>query len=117
MNAENVELEEQLSMFEDEESVVEESNGALEADEDFKEAVYTQMRKIHNEGMIVGFQTACHTALDRIYAFERSAGKKSANDYKRCIKDLKKFFEIGVSQKANSGESVEAEDSEETVQN
>ena len=116
MNAENVELEEQLSLFEDEENVVEESNGALEADEDFKEAVYTQMRKIHNEGMIVGFQTACHTALDRIYAFESSIGKKSANDYKRCIKNLKKFFEIGISRNANSGEAEESTEAE-TVQN
>ena len=48
------------------------------------------MRKIHNEGMVVGLQTACHTILDIVYSFERSAGKKSANDYKRLIKEVKR---------------------------
>lgn len=117
MSAENVELkEEQLSLFEEEEVNVEETDGALEEEDGFREAVYTQMRKIHNEGMVVGFQTACHTALDKIYAFERSVGKKSANDYKRCIKDLKKFFEIGISRKMNTDEAEESTEAE-TVQN
>ena len=107
MSVKNVELEEQLSMFEGEDANEADTNGALETEDKFKEAVYAQMRNIHNEGMIVGFQTACHTALDKIYTFERNAGKKSANDYKRCIKDLKKFFEIGVSRKENDAEATE----------
>jgi hypothetical protein len=116
---ENVELEEQLSLFQDEEADATEPNNTLENNDEFKEAVYSRMRQIHNEGMIVGFQTACHTALDKIYTFERSAGKKSANDYKRCIKELKKFFEIGISRKANSAETAEQEEISEvaTVQN
>lgn len=115
---ENVELEEQLSMFEGEEAK-DEPRTELGSDDAFKEAVYTKMRQIHSEGMVVGFQTACHTALDKIYAFERSVGKKSANDYKRCIKDLKKFFETGVSRKVNSGDETKTkEDAEaETAQN
>lgn len=121
MSAENVELEDQLTLFEDENEEVEapESNNKLEDNDEFKEAVYNQMRKIHNEGLVVGFQTACHAALDKIYAFERKAGKKSANDYKRCIKDLKKFFEIGVSRKVNTTEGDEAEEGTEveTTQN
>lgn len=119
MNVENVELEEQASLFKDEEGEVVEGENTVEEDGAFAEAVYTRMRKIHNDGMIVGFQTACHTALDKIYAFERSAGKKSANDYKRCIKDLKKFFEIGVSRKANSDNANSEEEvtAIETAQN
>lgn len=111
---ENVELEEQLSPFANEKNEVQTPDVPLAENKDFEDMVYTKMRQIHNEGMVVGFQTACHTALDKIYAFERSAGKKSTNDYKRCIKDLKKFFEIGVSHKVNSGEMIEPE---ETVQN
>lgn len=119
MNAENVELEEQLSLFEDEENVATEPNNELSENDDFKELVYDRMRKIHSDGMIVGFQTACHTALDKIYTFERSAGKKSTNDYKRCLKDLKKFFEVGISRKANTNEEAESEENTEaeTVQN
>lgn len=117
MSAENVELKEQLGQAEEE---VFESNNTLDRDDGFKEAVYSKMQKIHSDGMIVGFQTACHTALDKIYAFERSAGKKSANDYKRCIKELKRFFEIGVSRKVNTTEeTAEPEENTEveTVQN
>ena len=116
MNAENTE---QLNLFENEENEAVETDNTSEQDEAFKEAVYTQMRKIHNEGLIVGFQTACHAALDKIYAFENSAGKKSANDYKRCIKGLKQFFEIGISRKVNLNETAESEENDEveTVQN
>ena len=111
MHEENVD---QLSLFEDEESEVSQSTEEPNEDDALKEAIYAQMRKIHNEGMVVGFQTACHTALDRIYAFEHSVGKKSANDYKRCIKELKKFFETGVSRKVNTDAEGNVE---ETAQN
>ena len=104
MSTENIE---QLSLFKDEEEKVVEPDGALAEDEDFKELVYSRMQKIHSEGMIVGFQTACHTALNKIYAFESGSGKKSANDYKRCLKDLKKFFETGLSHKVNANETAE----------
>lgn len=95
------------------------SNPSLVDNEEFKEAVQAQMRKIHNQGMIVGFQTACHTMLDKIYAFESSTGKKSNNDYKRLMKEIKMFCDIGVSRKANtSDESNETEETTvETVQN
>ena len=87
--------------------------------EELKEAVMARMQSIYNDGMIVGFQTACHTALHKIYTFESSHGKKSTNDYKRCIKDLKKFFETGISRKVNSDENSEEDDNTETetVQN
>lgn len=116
---ENVELEEQMTLFENEEDEAMEQNNDLDQDNEFKEAVYTKMRQIHNEGMIVGFQTACHTALNKIYSFEKKAGKKSMNDYKRCIKDLKQFFETGIELKVTADESSATEENAgaETVQN
>lgn len=96
----------------------EQGQNPLESEE-LKEAIMARMQSIYNDGMIVGFQTACHTALSKIYSFESSNGKKSANDYKRCIKDLKKFFEIGISRRSNSNEKSEetANTESETVQN
>lgn len=120
MSAENVELEEQLSLFEDEEiETPTQEEGDSEFSDELREYIIKEMRKVSNDGMIVGFQTACHTALNKIYAFERSAGKKSANDYKRCIKDLKKFFETGISRRVNANdEPVSEENAEaEAVQN
>lgn len=118
MDTENKDME-QLSLFENEENETTEQDNTLATDDEFKEAVYSRMRSIHNQGMIVGFQTACHTALNKIYTFENGAGKKSANDYKRLLKDLKKFFETGISRKVNAAETSEAEENgeEETVQN
>ena len=96
-----------------------ENNLSLADNEEFKEAVQTQMRKIHNQGMVIGFQTACHTMLDKIHAFESGTGKKSNNDYKRLMKEIKRFCDIGVSRKANtSDEPNETEETTvETVQN
>lgn len=103
-------------MIEEIQNVEEESKNNLADNEEFKEAVQAQMRRIHNQGMVIGFQTSCHTILDRIYAFERKPGSKSANDYKRLIKDIKKFCETGVSRKMNENGEVETAESE-TVQN
>ena len=118
MDTENKDVE-QLSLFENEESEATGQENTLAADDEFKEAVYSRMRSIHNQGMVVGFRTACHTALDKIYAFERSVGKKSTNDYKRLLKDLKKFFEVGISREAKTTDATgSAESTEvETVQN
>ena len=95
---------------------IEEVNNNIMDNEELKEAIQAQMRKIHNQGMVVGFQTSCHTILDRIYAFERRQGSKSTNDYKRIIKEIKKFCETGISRKTEASNDVENTESE-TVQN
>lgn len=102
-----------------EEETNEQTNDTLAEDDEFKKLVYERMRKIHNEGMVVGLQTACHTILDIVYSFERRAGKKSANDYKRLIKDVKRFCEVGTSSNKNSNSDTEnaEETTSETVQN
>ena len=103
-------------MIEEIQNVEEDRQNNLADDNEFRDAVYTQMRNIHNQGMVVGFQTACHTVLDNVYAFERKPGSKSANDYKRIIKSIKQFCETGISRKINAnGEAETAEN--ETVQN
>lgn len=100
------------------EAIEEQEQNPLD-NEELKKAIMARMQKIYNDGMIVGFQTACHTALNKIYSFESSDGKKTANDYKRCIKDLKKLFNIGLSRKASMDEKPEEEENAEaeTVQN
>ena len=117
MNTENVELNEQEVLPEEETN--EQANDTLAEGDEFKKLVYERMRKIHNEGMVVGLQTACHTILDMIYSFERIAGKKSANDYKRLIKEVKRFCEVGTSGNKNSNSDTENEKeaTAETVQN
>lgn len=103
-------------MIEEIQNVEEENENNLVDNEEFKEAVQAQMRKLHNQGMVIGFQTACNTVLDRIYAFDRKPGSKSTNDYKRLVKDIKKFCETGVSRKMNENGEVKTAETE-TVQN
>ena len=100
-------------------NTIEEQEKEQLGNDELRDAITASAKKIYNDGMIVGFQTACHTALNKIYTFESSYGKKSTNDYKRCLKDLKKFFEIGVYNKMNSEDQTNTEESNdiETVQN
>lgn len=106
----NVELDEQMNLFEEEA----ESKEPMENDE-LKSAIEETLSKIRRQSMLLGCQVICQTIIDKIYAFESSHGKKSANDYKRCIKDLKQFCETGLSRKINA--DGETEPVEETARN
>lgn len=87
---------------------------AMENDE-LKTAIEEQLSKIRRQSMLLGFQVAAQSVLDKIAAFERIPGNKSNNDHKRLIKDLKKFCEQGLSRKVNVDGETEPVD--ETVQN
>ena len=102
----------------EENKTVEQQGESVQKDE-LKEAIEQTMDKIRTQSMLLGAQAMCQTILNKVYAFESSYGKKSANDYKRCIKDIKKFCEVGLSRKVNEDgttELIEQEESE-TVQN
>ena len=93
---------------------IEEENNELTNDE-LKTAIEDQLSKIRRQSMLLGFQVAAKSVLDKITVFERTPGNKSNNDHKRLIKDIKKFCEQGLSRKVNV--DGETEPVEETVQN
>jgi hypothetical protein len=107
--------EEQMSLFEDE--PIEEVKP--EEKDELKEAIESTMAKLRRQSMLLGFQVACQTVLDKITAFERKPGSKSNNDHKRLIKEIKQFVETGLSRKVNTdGETESIEKTEtETAQN
>ena len=107
MNIENTntELDEQIDL------TVDEQKNTLVEDDEFKKMVYSRMRGVHNQGMVVGFKTSCHTILDKIYAFERKPGSKSTNDYKRLVKEIKRFCEVGISREVSASEAEPTENS------
>lgn len=86
----------------------------MENDE-LKSAIEDQLSKIRRQSMLLGFQVAAKTVLDKITVFERTPGGKSNNDHKRLIKELKKFCEQGLSRKVNTDGETELVG--ETVQN
>lgn len=122
-NATTEELEGQETFFEneaqEEETTVEET--VESSDDSLKEAIEEQLKKIRRQNMLIGFQTACRVALEKIIVAERKPGKRTMNDYKRLIKDLKQFCETGLSRTVNAdGETEpvkEESPAEETVQN
>lgn len=80
----------------------------VQTNEELKEAIEETLSKIRRQSMLLGAQDVCKTILDKIEAFERTNTKKSNNDHKRLIKDIKKFVEIGLSRKVNfDGETEE----------
>lgn len=100
-----------------------EEEGAPEAksiDDEFKTAVEEQLEKVRLQNLLIGAQTVCRVILDKIFAAEAQPGKWTMNDYKRLIKDIKKFCTTGISRKVNAdGTTTPVEESaeNETVQN
>lgn len=86
-----------------------------------RDAIEAQMKKIQRQSMLIGAQTFCRIVLEKIATAESKPGKRTMNDYKRLIKDLKNFCETGLSRKVNADgetELIEEESAtEETVQN
>ena len=88
----------------------------MENDE-LKSAIEDQLSKIRRQSMLLGFQVAAQSVLDKITIFERTPGNKSNNDHKRLIKEIKKFCEQSLSRTVNTDGETEVTNEVETVQN
>lgn len=109
MDTENkkVELDGQMSLFENDVSQAETPKNDLGTNDELKGAIETTLSKIRRQSMLLGFQVACQTVLDKITAFERKQGSKSNNDHKRLIKDIKQFVEQALSRNVNTDGETE----------
>ena len=72
-----------------------------EAKDELKDALEDQFKKIQTQSMLLGAQAICSTILQKITIFENEPGKRTLNDHRRLVKDLKKFAETGLSRKVN----------------
>lgn len=91
----------QLDLFE--EQPPEPSN----TDDSLKQAIEEQLKKIQRQNLLLGAQTACSVVLQKIIAVQNKSGKITMNDYKRLVKDIQKFCEVGVSRKVNADGETE----------
>lgn len=87
--------------MEENKDVIEEQETNVINDEELKNAIEAQLSKIQNKAMVVGLKVACSSIKDRLDVFERSPGKKTNNDYKRLVKDIRKFVDQGLSDENN----------------
>ena len=74
--------------------------GSMDNDE-LKGAINETMRKLRTQSMLLGAQAMCSTMLQKIAEFERKPGKRTLNDHRRLVADIKKFCEVGVSRNVN----------------
>lgn len=93
---------------------IEEKNENPMDNDELKSAIQEQLRKIQSQNLALGFRVCCQTVLDKITAFEHSPGKKTNNDHKRLIKDIKEFVEKGLARKMNEKGEIEVPTTEET---
>lgn len=103
------------------ELIEEESANEPMANDELKRAIETQLSRIRQQSMFLGFQVACHSVLEKIAATTSKQGKITMNDYKRLVKDLDQFARTGISRKVNTDGETEIVEEEistaETVQN
>lgn len=66
-----------------------------------KEALEEQFNKLRLQSMLLGAQTVSQVILDKIAQWEVQPGKRTLNDHRRLIKELKQFCKVGVSRKVN----------------
>ena len=109
------------TMVEEEQTTPVETLDQSNEEDPLKEAINEQLKKIQRQNLLLGAQTICHTVLEKILKAEMQPGKRTMNDYRRLVKDLKKFCETGLSRKVNTDgetEPIEEESTtEETIQN
>ena len=109
------------TMVEEEQTTPVETLDQSNEEDPLKEAINEQLKKIQRQNLLLGAQTICHTVLEKILKAEMQPGKRTMNDYRRLVKDLKKFCQTGISRKVNTDgetEPIEEESTtEETTQN
>ena len=106
---ENVESQMHAEDFEefDQETTEEQITESESTADPLKEAIETQIKKIQRQNLLLGAQTVLRVALDKIIVAENQPGKRTMNDYKRLIKDLKNFCNTGLSRKINADGETE----------
>ena len=118
-NTTTEELDGQMSFDEEIAPDQESTEDQTESSKDpLKEAVEEQLRKIRRQNILIGAQTACKVVLEKIIVAENQPGKRTMNDYKRLIKDLKNFCNTGLSRKVNAdGETEPIKEESSTSEN
>ena len=117
-NAATEELNEQETLVVEEETVTTEQDAETDP---IKEVIEERLRTVQRQAMLLGAQTMCSVIRQKIYKFESQSGRRTMNDYKRFMKDVKNFCDTGLSRKVNADgetEPIKEESAvEETVQN
>ena len=79
-----------------------ETKDISEEDKDIlKDALEEQFKKIRTQNLLLGAQTMAQVILEKMIVWEKQPGKRTLNDHRRLIKDIRQFCEAGLSRKVN----------------
>ena len=81
--------------------VIEENDTSTMSNDELKDAVSKTLEKIRTQALLLGAQSMCSVILQKIMEFEMKPGKRTLNDHRRLVKDIKSFCETGISRKVN----------------
>lgn len=87
--------------------ITEEEQQPEMSNDQLKDAIESTLSKIRRQSMLLGAQSMCSVILEKIVRAESAPGKRTMNDYKRLIKDVRKFCETGLSRKVNADGETE----------
>lgn len=108
--------EENKTLLEQVESITPESDeqSSDKTNDQFKEAVEEQLKKIRTQSMLLGTQTVCQVILQKIIAWEMRPGKRTLNDHRRLVKEIKSFCQTGISKRVNPDGTISSRDDDNT---
>lgn len=69
--------------------------------DELKDAASEVLKKVRTQALLLGSQAMCSTILQKVKEFEHKSGKRTLNDHRRLVADIKNFCEIGLSRKVN----------------
>lgn len=85
------------------------------SNQELKDAISQTLEKIRTQNLLLGAQSMCSVILQKIMEFEMKPGKRTLNDYRRLVKDIRGFCETGVSRKINADGTTSEKTEEETT--
>ena len=105
MSKENniIPIDEQMNLVTDDEieAVEDNDNQNVEENDPLKKAIADKLSEIRTQAMLLGAQSTCQVIINTITAALNQPGKRTMNDYKRLVKNIRRFCEIGLSRTVN----------------
>lgn len=101
-------MTEEIKVLEEE---MEQDVDISENDKDaLKDALEEQFKKMRTQNLLLGAQTMAQVILEKLVVWEKQPGKRTLNDHRRLIKDIRQFCETGMSKRVNPDGTISSID-------
>jgi hypothetical protein len=90
----------------EENNVIEDELITPEVKDELQVAITEQFEKIRLQNLLLGAQTSFSVIIQKITVWESQPGKRTLNDHRRLIKEIKQFCETGLSRKINPDSTI-----------